>query len=118
VDFEQVNKALAGGADPNMLCMTCPWDRNCITPPSMSRAEIDAKMEEARRQDEIKMAAAKSAGQEPGMPVGLLLNALTLSGKDTQAAVCPVFAMRLKLPEGRQIVDGLKQHMQSGNAND
>lgn len=112
-DYQSVSRALADGADPAMLCMTCPWDRNCITPPSMTRAEIDAQMKEAQRKDEARQAELRAQGKDPGMPTGMLLTALTIGARDTQASVCPVFAMRMKLPEGRQIGDLVKGHMQS-----
>lgn len=107
--FTDVKKALADGADPAMLCMTCPWDRFCVTPPSMTKQEIDAQFAEAKRQDEQRL-------KEPGaerMPAATLLTALTVGGRDTMSMICPVLALRLRLPDGRGIVDGLKTIMQA-----
>lgn len=109
MSYEQVKKALADGADPDMLCMTCPWDRNCITPPDMTAGDIQAHIDKARRQDEQN----KLAGRGDGFPVGTLLTSVVMAGRDTSAQICPVLAMRLKLPEGREVVDLIKNHMQS-----
>ena len=112
-NFDAVNKALTDGADPAMLCATCPWDRNCITPPSMTRAQIDEHIKESEAKDKEASARALAEGKTPGMPVGLLMTTLMFSGRDTSASVCPVFALRLASSAGRQIVDGLKAGMQS-----
>ena len=57
---------------PSMLCATCPWDRSCISPPTMTRAEIDAKMAAAAAQDDAKLAAltgwAKTTNYKKAMP--------------------------------------------------
>lgn len=111
-DFETVSKALAEGADPALLCATCPWDRYCITPPKMSRAEVDAKMREAEQKDKADLETAKAEGRNPGMPVGMLVSVLAFAGKDTSATICPVFAMRLRSSSGRTIVDSMKSTMQ------
>lgn len=109
--YQQVTDALKTGADPAMLCMTCPWDRFCISPPSMTAAEVEARMEEAKREDEHKAATARAAGKDVGMPVAVLVTAMAVGGRDTAAQVCPVLAMRLRLPEGREIVDLIRSHM-------
>lgn len=111
-DYNAVQKALSGGADPAMLCATCPWDRYCLTPPTMTRAEIDAYLEKAKADDERNMAKAQRNGENPGMPIGGLLTALTFGGRDTSAQICPVFAVRLKSSGGRRIADTLKAAMQ------
>lgn len=110
MNYQKVADALKDGADPAMLCMTCPWDRFCITPPSMSREEIDRQIEEAGRKDDEK--GAQDGGKS--MPVATLMTALMFAGRDTQAQLCPVLAMRLKLPEGRTVVDLVKKQMQDG----
>lgn len=111
-DYSPVQKALAAGAQPAMLCATCPWDRMCITPPTMTTADIEAKMSEAARQDDERLAAAQAVGKPPEMPVGSLMTALVYAGKDTSAQVCPVFALRLRSSGGRQIADATKATMQ------
>jgi hypothetical protein len=112
-DYKPVQDALASGADPAMLCTTCPWDRNCITPPSMTSAEVEAKIKKATDEDMAKAAQARATGQAEAMPVGSLLTALTLGGRDTSAQVCPVFALRLKSSGGRQIAESVRSSMQS-----
>ncbi len=112
-DYQAVSKALESGASPAMLCQTCPWDRTCLTPPSMTSAEINAKMQEAAQDEDKKAQEAAAAGKSPGMPIGSLMTAVIFAGKDTSAQVCPVFALRLRSSGGRQIADGLKASMQA-----
>jgi hypothetical protein len=112
-DYRAVDDALNSGADPAMLCATCPWDRYCVTPPTMTRAEVEKQIAEAKREDEEEAAASRAAGRDAGMPVGMLLSALALGGRDKTALICPVFALRLRSSGGRQIVDRLKERMQS-----
>lgn len=109
--FDQVQRALAQGADPDMLCMTCPWDRFCITPPTMTRAEVESEIAEASRKDSEK-SGGNQAGQSGSFPTATLLTALVIGSRDTTAAICPVLAMRLRLAEGRAVVDLIKSHMQ------
>jgi len=111
-DYQAVQKALSGGADPAMLCATCPWDRNCITPPEMTAADIEARMKEGAAQDEKRAAEARAAGLDPGMPAGTLLTALMFAGRDISAYVCPVFSLRLRSSGGRRIADAFKGQMQ------
>jgi hypothetical protein len=111
-DYGAVQNALAGGAQPAMLCATCPWDRTCITPPTMTRAEIDEQMAKAMKDDERKLAAAEARGQNPGLPAAALLTAITIGSRDTMGQFCPVFALRLRSSGGREIVDTLKASMQ------
>ena len=111
-DYEPVRKALDSGIDPSMLCQTCPWNRPCITPPTMTRAEIDSQIKEAQKEDERRTAEATAAGKEPGMPVGMLVASIAFGGRDTQAHVCPVFVLRLQSSAGRGIADRLRESMQ------
>lgn len=111
-DYTAVEKALSDGAQPSMLCATCPWDRTCISPPTMTRAEVEAKIAAAAAQDDAKLAEAKALGADPGLPVSSLLTAITLGGKDTSALICPVYALRLRSGAGRTIADAAKAAMQ------
>lgn len=111
-NYNQVSDALKSGADPKMLCLTCQWDRNCINPPSMTRAEIDRQVNEANLQDK----AAAAADPSKSMPVGTLIAALTLGGRDTSAQLCPVLALQLRLPEGKAVVETIKAHMQNAGS--
>lgn len=111
-DYKQVQEALKNGVAPEHLCMTCPWDRFCITPPEMTADEVEAKIEKAKADDETRELAARERGEKGGLPVGMLLTALTVSGRDTSSKVCPVLAMTLRTSDGRAVVDLLKAHMQ------
>lgn len=112
-DYNAVGDALAKGADPAMLCATCPWDRACVSPPTMTRSDIDAAMEKAKAQDDAQAQAALARGEQSPMPTGSLLTVLMMAGRDTHAAACPVFALRLRSSGGRGIADTLKASMQS-----
>lgn len=112
-DYAPVSKALASGVDPAMLCGTCPWDRYCVVPPSMSKADIEAQIQEAQQKDQEANATAVAAGQEPKLPLETLMTAMMFGGRDTSATVCPVFALRLRSRGGRAVADHLKDHMQS-----
>jgi hypothetical protein len=111
-DYGPVQKALAEGADPAMLCATCPWDRTCLTPPTMTKAEVDAKIAEATDQEDKRLAEARASGKDGGFPVGAIMTALIFGGKEQSASICPVFALRLRSSGGRRIADDLKASMQ------
>lgn len=111
-DYNAVRTALEAGTDPGMLCTTCPWDRTCITPPSMTKAEVDAKIAEATAEDDKRAAAAAARGERAGLPTGALMTALVVGARDTSSQVCPVFALRLRTSGGRKIADTLRASMQ------
>ena len=111
-DYKQVQDALAAGTEPRMLCATCPWDRNCITPPTMTRAEIDAQIAKSQAQDDERMKAAELSGGKPAMPIGSLMTAIVMGGRDTSAGICPVFALRLRSSAGRSLADSIRSTMQ------
>lgn len=112
-DYDRVAKALEEGADPSMLCMTCPWDRYCVKPPTMTSEEVKSKLEEARTKDREEAESNPEGSEKPKAPIGTLITALVMGGKDKTAEICPVLAMRLRSPEGRGVVDTLKAHMQT-----
>lgn len=109
MSYEQVSAALRAGADPAMLCMTCPWDRYCVSPPQMTHAEVDAQLKKAAERDKVRAAAAGKSGT----PVQTLLTILAVGGEDMRSFVCPVFAMRLRTQEGRGMTDAIKAQMQA-----
>ena len=113
-DYRPVSDALKEGADPAMLCMTCPWDRFCITPPAMTSDEVRAKIDQSVADDEAKRAQNIAQGKEAGMPMGSLLSTIMLAGKDTQSQVCPVFALRLRSQAGGEIVQQIRSLMKAG----
>ena len=106
-DYNAVTEAMKAGTPPELICAACPWDRLCITPPSMSRADIEKQINEAKQQDADKQAMSG----ERGLPVGMLLTTLMFAGKDTAAQLCPVFSLKLKSPEGRQVADSIRNAM-------
>ena len=111
-DYSKVSDALAEGADPEMLCMTCPWDRFCITPPKMTRSEIEQAKDKAKQDDEAAAAKAKSEGRGAGgLPVGVLISTLMFAGKDTAADMCPVLALRMRSEEGAELVATIRRQM-------
>jgi hypothetical protein len=105
-DYDRVKEALGAGADPKYLCMTCPWDRYCIVPPTMTKEDIDASVKKAQEEDEEKDRAR--GGKREGIPMGMLMTTLIYAGKDRSAEICPVFALRLRSSTGREISDSLK----------
>lgn len=117
-DYKQITESLAAGADPAMLCATCPWDRYCITPPSMTAADVEKAVSDARQEDERYAREAELKGEKPGIAMGSLMTTLVMSGRDTSASICPVFAMRIRSSAGRGIVDGVKAQMTGWDDND
>jgi hypothetical protein len=111
-DYQAVQKALSDGADPAMLCATCPWDRNCFSPPTMTSADVERQIAEATAKDAAEAERAQMLGRQAQMPVGSLMTMLIYAGKDTSAQVCPVFGLRLRSSGGRKIADTFKALMQ------
>lgn len=111
-DYSAVQKALTDGAEPAMLCATCPWDRTCVSPPVMTSAEIDAEIAKASAEDQRRSDAAVAAGKAAPLPTATLMMAAVYGGKDTSAQICPVFALRLRSGSGRDITDGIRATMQ------
>lgn len=104
---EQVKKELAAGTPAELICATCPWDRLCVMPPTMSSQEIERQISEAERQD------AERDPEKRGMPLGMLMTALALGGKDATGTLCPVFALRLRGPDGRIVADAIRTTMRT-----
>jgi hypothetical protein len=104
---EQAKKELANGTPAELICATCPWDRLCVMPPSMSSQEIERQIEDAKRKDEERDPEQKS------MPVGMLMTALAYGGRDQTGTLCPVFALRLRGLDGRQVADSIRTTMRS-----
>ena len=111
-DYQAVQKALGDGADPAMLCATCPWDRNCFSPPTMTAADVEQQIAQAAAKDLAEAERARTLGKEAQMPVASLMTMLIYAGKDTSAQVCPVFGLRLRSSDGREIADTFKALMQ------
>lgn len=105
-NYDSVKAELDRGTPAELLCATCPWDRLCITPPQMTSDQVKKKIDEAapaaNMADPRKADEAFSRG---------LLSVMLYAGKDTQAQVCPVFAMRLSSLDGRSIADSVRAQM-------
>ncbi len=111
-DYPTVQRELDKGTPAELLCATCPWDRLCVSPPSMTKQDVDRAIAEAEAKDKAKDPA------ESKMPVSMLLTVMTLGGRDTTGALCPVFALRLRGPDGRQVADGIRSLMRDGIGGD
>ena len=101
-DYNSVKNAMQAGTPPELICAACPWDRLCITPPNMTGGDVEVQIKKAKVEDS---ARPDSKG------MGALLTALMFAGKDTAAQLCPVFALKLRSPEGRQVADTLRTAM-------
>ncbi len=111
-DYHSVQDALKAGTDPAMICLICPWDRYCISPPAMTAGEVEKRLADATAKDEAAAEAARAEGRTVPMPATMLMTAIAYAGKDTSAQVCPVFALRLRSSGGRKIADATKALMQ------
>lgn len=113
-DYTAVKQALASGADPSMLCTTCPWDRNCVSPPDMTSGDIADRLKEAAAMDKATVAERPEVAGEPGgAVVATLMTAMIYAGRDTSFQACPVLALRLRSGDGRKFADLVKNTMQS-----
>lgn len=109
-DYTRVHEELAKGTTPELLCATCPWDRLCVTPPAVSRQEIDRHLADAEQKDRVR---------DPhgvGLPVHTIMTAVAYGGRDQMGALCPVFALRLHSPDGRELADGVRTLMRGETA--
>lgn len=84
-------------------CATCPWNRNCIEPPVMTKEEVESKLEENRPK------AGMDEKDAEGSLISGLMGAMFFSGKDREAIVCPVFANALR--SGPEISQHIKAIM-------
>lgn len=108
MSYDQVKKAMAAGTPHDLICASCPWDRLCVTPPALTAADIEAAVADAATRDK---SAARNGGE--AMPAQTLMTAMIFAGRDTAGALCPVFATRLRGPEGRQVSDSIRSMMQA-----
>jgi len=109
-DYRQVSEALAAGTAPALICATCPWDRHCLNPPAMSRAQVQAELDAA-------VAAGNGIQEDSRKAEGALATALVrtlfYAGKDTEVQACPVLCARLKSSQGRELADQVRAAMQA-----
>lgn len=107
MSHKQAKHELERGTPAEVICATCPWDRLCVEPPAMSTTEIERAMSEAQAKDSARDPA------EQKMPVGTLLTAILYAGRDSSGSLCPVFALRLRGPDGRQVADSIRTTMRT-----
>jgi hypothetical protein len=105
--YKDVEDELAAGTPAELLCATCPWDRLCVQPPQMTKQQVDRQLDKAKSEDE-----AQPDGRNK-MPMATLMTTLMLAGKDKTGQLCPVFALRLRGPDGRQVADGIRSMMRA-----
>lgn len=84
-------------------CSTCTWNKFCITPPVMTKAEVDATLKKD-------LDKAKDKEGDGGL-LGAMLGGMLLAGKDTECHVCPVFAAKLR--ETAELSTKIKELMKS-----
>lgn len=102
---ESAKKELAAGTPAEVICATCPWDRLCVEPPALTPEQVKQQIAEAEATDKT---------ERPGaMPMGALMTALVIGGRDTSGKMCPVFSLRLRGPDGRTIADGIRNTMRT-----
>lgn len=102
---DPIREALKTGADPHMICATCPWDRTCIKPPAMTTGDV----EDALDPDNI----MSETGDGEGFMFAAMVKVMTFVGRDTSAPVCPVLVDRLRSSDGKRIADALRELMTS-----
>lgn len=104
---QQAKAELDRGTPAELICATCPWDRLCVEPPKMSQLDYQRTLDEAEAKDKAR------DPQQTGLPAGMLLTALTMSPYVDSGRLCPVFALRLGGPDGRQLADSIRQTMRT-----
>lgn len=67
-------------------CSTCPWNKNCIEPPSMTKEDVEKTVEEME----------EKGGSKEGKLMSGLMSALVFVGKDKECHACPVFIEKLR----------------------
>jgi hypothetical protein len=102
---EQAKRELQAGTPAELICATCPWDRLCVEPPTMSSQEIDRQIAAAQAKDE--------ANPDAKMPMTMLMTAMVIGGRDSTGRLCPVFALRLRGPDGRVVAHSLRTAMRA-----
>ena len=71
-----------------VTCKDCQWDKVCLSPPSLTKEEVDKRIEESTERGESK-------GKDTNM-LGGLMAVMMLGGRDTDCKVCPIFANKLR----------------------
>ena len=97
-------------------CTTCTWNKQCIEPPTMTREEIEAKIDGEKLLPEPDSLASAEEREEweknsNKSLIGGLMSVMMFSGRDTECRVCPVLAEKLR--EGPAIPAIIKEYMKS-----
>jgi hypothetical protein len=108
MSHQQAKQELERGTPPDVICATCPWDRLCVEPPAMSQQEYERHIDKAKREDQ-----ERNDGGEKSFPVGMLMTTLAFAGSVSSGRLCPVFALRLRGPDGRKVADGVRDIMRT-----
>ena len=82
-------------------CSSCNWNKQCILPPSMTREEVEAKINEAKEPED---------GSPPNAFKAMMLVSI-FGTKDMEAHVCPVFADELR--KSAEMSNEIKELMKS-----
>lgn len=75
--------------EAQVQCVTCQWNKYCIEPPSMTKEEVEEKLNKSKEE-----VIPEEGGT--GKLLGGLMTTLFFSGKDLECKVCPVFAQQLR----------------------
>lgn len=71
------------------------------------RGEVEQQINEAVAKDEAVMRTDPSKA-----PLGALMTALVIGGRDTALQACPVLAVRLRSADGQKVAEGVRSMMQ------
>ena len=100
---EAAKKEIAAGTPLEVICATCPWDRLCVHPPTMTTQQVDQRIEQT--------ASVVDGRSDRERAAALIVAASVFGGKDMVGAVCPVLALRLR--DDRQVSDGIRGMMRA-----
>ncbi len=103
--YGPVLQEMAAGTPHDLICGTCPWDRLCIQPPQMTRAEVDNNIATAKEH------AARDGATGRDLAAVTLTAIAMFGGRDVMGTMCPVFVARLQSPDGRQLSDHVRATM-------
>ena len=86
--------------EQQISCINCPWNRNCVDIPVMTREEVEEKIESKKGTEETENKIFND-----------ILSIMVFGDKDIACPSCPIFIERLrKNPELAQQIKGLMQN--------
>ena len=86
-------------------CSTCPWDKFCIQPPSMTEEQVEAEIKKDRGGNDPEDPKARE-----GAMIGGIMSALMFAGKDRECRACTTFITKLR--EGPELSNRIRAIMQ------